>query len=335
VASPAVYRGPVIEPAAVHVVLPAEREPWTRTGLRVRRGDRVTLLGSGTVRWSGGGGAGAKHHLRGRIRGGAVFGCTRDTTTVVVDRTGELELRVHLGNRAGRRGGLEVTVLHWPAGTDPVAGLAAVPATVADPALAAAERARLLDPVVPPPGWVYDPALGPGEIFRHAVVDGRPAASTHSTRTAGILTREVDAPLGPGTRLEWSWRVEALPADGPEDRCAHHDHLGIGVGFGGGPALSWFWSSGHAPVDRAFACPAPGWGERETHVAVRGGPLGLGRWRREGRDLFADHTRFLGAPPPRIDAIRLLAVSHVGGGTGRATFADVAVVAGGRRIRVL
>ena len=34
-------------PVAVHLVLPGSVRPWTATGLTVRRGYRVALLGSG------------------------------------------------------------------------------------------------------------------------------------------------------------------------------------------------------------------------------------------------------------------------------------------------
>jgi hypothetical protein len=62
------------QPAAVRMVLPGgSRGPAPVT--EVRRGDRVTLLGSGRINWSESSG-GAKYHLWGRVPGGEVFGCT-------------------------------------------------------------------------------------------------------------------------------------------------------------------------------------------------------------------------------------------------------------------
>lgn len=98
--------------------------------------------------------------------GGEIFGCTQDTTTVVVDRAGLLELCVYLGVWADRQGSLatgpapyrreqgalEVTVLRWPRGVDPAEGLAALTPGTAEKRLADAERERLLRPVVPPAG---------------------------------------------------------------------------------------------------------------------------------------------------------------------------------------
>lgn len=324
-------------PRTVRLVLPGDRPPWTDTGLTVRRGERITLLGSGRIRWSSGDGAGARRHLWGRVRGGSVFGCARDTTTVVADRSGPLELCVHLGRWADAggalvagsarygpdRGALHVTVLIWPAGTDPVHGLAGLPTEAADPALVAAEQARLRDPVVPPAGWRHGLALGPDEVFRHAYSDGRASVEVRCEDAAAALERDVDVVLVPGTRLEWSWRVQQLPGTGPENVLVGHDHLGITADFGTGHQLSWFWSTVLNPDDDAFRCPVPGW--PLTHVPVRRGPAGLGRWRRESRDLWADHDTLIGPPPARVRSVALLVVSHFGHGTAVATFRDIAL----------
>ncbi|WP_433272712.1 DUF3047 domain-containing protein [Pseudonocardia xinjiangensis] len=343
----------MIEPAAVHLVLPGDAPSWTGTGIEVRRGDRVTLLGSGRISWSPTHWGGPKYHLWGRVPGGEIFGCTQDTTTVVVDSSGPLELCVHLGTWADRsgtlvtsacadefsgqhRGSLAVTVLHWPRGADPVDGLAALRPTTADPQLVAAERRRLLDPVVPPAGWSYLLAPGPGDIYRHAVTDGRPAIDVVCDNAAGVLAKDVDVALHGDTTIEWSWRVEALPGAAPENTTWTHDLLGITAVFTpAAPRLNWFWSTALEPEDDTFGCPVPGRAGRETHIPVRRGPAGLGRWRRECRAVRADHERFVGPAPARIRSLQLVAVSHFGHGTGRATFRDIVLQSGGRRIQVL
>ncbi len=338
-------------PKSVHLTLPGNRPPWTRSGLHVRRGDRVTLLGSGFVRWSPDRdvGAGAKFHLWGRVPGGRAFGCTQDTTTVLVDADGELELCVYLGawaddhgtlgtgNASYRRtsGGLDVTALRWSAGTDPLAGLAALDAGAADPVLVAAERARLLDPVAVPEGWEYLRDFGPGDIYRSARLGGRQAIEVVCDDDAGILRTEVELDMGPDTVVEWTWRVDALPATAPEDTTWTHDYLSIAVEFDSGRDLTWFWSAGLEPVAGTFACPIRGWRDRETHMPVRSGPEGLGSVHRESRNVFDDHSRFMGPPPARIVRVWLIAVSHFGRGLGRATFADIVLTDGERRVQVL
>jgi Protein of unknown function (DUF3047) len=339
---------PRIGPAMVQVVVPGDRPPWTPTGMWVRRGERVTLLGAGRIRWSAACHGGPKYHLWGRVPGGEIFGCTQDTTTVVVDHTGPLELCVYLGVWADstgtlatgegpyrkERGALEVTVLRWPPGTDPVDGLAALEPGTAEPRLVAAERARLLDPVVPPAGWSYLRDIGPADIYRHAVLDGRPAVDVVCDDDAGILVNEVDVALQPDTELAWSWRVDQLPGTEPEDTPFTHDYLSIATVFDTGRDLTWLWSAA-LPPEQAFACPIRGWSDRETHLPIRSGTAGLGSWRREVRNVWADHERFLGPPPARITAVWLIAVSHFGHGCGRATFTDIALHSGGEQVAVL
>lgn len=338
-------------PESVRVSLPGDRPPWTPTGVRVRAGDRVTLLGSGFVRWSPRHdvGAGAKYHLWGRVPGGEIFGCTADTTTVVADTDGELELCVYLGAWAGRSGtlatgdapyarvsgGLEVTILRWPAGVEPLDGLAGLGPDDADLGLVAAERERLAHPVRKPQGWEYLLDFGPGDIYRAAEADGRPAIEVVCDDDAGILRTPVDVALGPDTVLEWTWRVDALPSAVAEDTTFTHDYLSIAVEFDSGRDLTWFWSAALEPVTGTFACPVRGWRERETHMPVRSGTGGLGVLHRERRRVHADHERFVGPAPERIVRVWLIAVSHFGRGSGRAVFSDIVLFDGAARVQVL
>lgn len=330
---------PTPVPEWVHLVLPADRPPWTRTGLIVRRGGRVTLLGSGFVRWfpDRDTGAGAKYHLWGRVPGGRAFGCTQDTTTTVADRDGEFELCIYLGAWADdggtlatgttayqrSSGALEVTALCWARGTDPVDGLASLGPGVADPALVTAERARLSDPVVPPAGWEYLLDVGPGDIYRHARLAGRPAIAVVCADDAGIISTPVALTLDAATTLGWTWRVDALAAGAADEPTWTHDQLGIAVEFDSGRVLSWFWSAALVPAPKSFDGPVPGLRTRRTQVPVRSGTTGLGRAHRESRHVLADHCRFVGAPPAAILRVWLIAVSHLGHGTGRATFSDI------------
>jgi hypothetical protein len=198
------------------------------------------------------------------------------------------------------RGSLDVTVLHWPRGVDPVVGLAALPDGMADPAPARAERARLQDPVVPPAGWNYLLDVGPGDIFRHAAADGRPAIEVHCHDDAGVLEKAVDVELTAGTTVEWRWRVETLPGRGPENTPWSRDLLGVSAVLDDGPgarrasSITWFWSTTLEPEDATFVCPARAHVEHAAH-----GPSRLPRRRAEHRR--PPHPGALTAPalPPR------------------------------------
>lgn len=338
-------------PQIITVTLPADRPPWTATGLQVRAGDRVTLLGAGFVRWSADRdiGAGAKYHLWGRVPGGEVFGCTQDTATVTIDTSGELELCVYVGAWADRTGtlatgvepyrrlsgALTVAVLRWPEGTPPVEGLLALDSGAADPALVAAEVARLRCPVVRPPGWTHLLTFGETDIYRAVTVDGRPAIEVVCEDDAGILQRPCDFPLEETTTLAWTWRVDALPAIAAENSTWTHDYLSIALEFDSGRDLTWFWSAALEPVEDTFDCPVRGWTARETHLPVRRGPEGLGVVHHERRRVWSDHARFMGPPPSRVVAVWLIAVSHFGRRTGRATFSDIRLTTGDRSVQVL
>jgi hypothetical protein len=268
------------------------------------------------------------------VRGGRAFGCTQDTTTAVADRDGELEVCVYRGAWADAygalatgagpyargSGGLQVTAIAWPRGMRAVDGLPTV-----DSALAPAERARLRAPVAHPPGWAHLLDIGPSDVFRAATVDGAPAIEAICDDDIGILTTPVRRPLTSATRLEWSWRVDALPSTRREDEIASHDYLSIAVEFGDGRDLTWFWSA-ELPVDAGFACPAPAWRERETHVPVRSGTDGIGSWQAESRPVHDDVTRFVGDPAARIVGVWLIAVSHFSRSLGRASFRDIRLV---------
>jgi hypothetical protein len=335
-----------VNATVVHVHLPGERPPWTGTGLAVVAGDRVTLLGSGFVRWSDRRdiGAGAKYHLWGRVPGGEIFGCTQDTTTVVVDRSGELELCVYKGAWADRlgtlasgaapyarnSGGLEVTVIRWPAGADVEGELGRL-----DHPLAAIEAGRLAHPVERPAGWAHLLDFGDTDIFRAATVDGRPAIEIVCDNDAGILQTPVDWPLTPTTTFAWRWKVDALPATEAEDTTWTHDYVSIATEFDDGRDLTWFWSAALEPVEATFACPVRAWAWRETHMPLRRGPDGLGQWQAERRNVWDDHARFMGDPPSRIVKVWLIAVSHFGRRLGRATFTDVELADTDRTLAVL
>jgi hypothetical protein len=135
--------------------------------------------------------------------------------------------------------------------------------------------------------------------------------------------------------LEWSWRVDALPSAQREDTMWSHDYLSIAVEFGDGRDLTWFWSAA-LPADSGFACPAPSWRHRETHVAVRSGTDGLGSWHTETRPVFDDVARFTdGRPPERIVSVWLIAVSHFSRSLARGSFAGIRLLDGDTVVRVL
>ena len=320
--------------------LPANVPPWTDLDVAVAAGDEVTILAEGRVvlaeslgLWGG-----PRTFLWGRFApGGEVWNGTRDTATVRADRDGRLELGVYQGEWSSRDGaldtprelyaalggGYDVLVIRWRGGA--AEGLAALRRLAPGDPLLAAEAERLASPILPPAGWEYLWFLGPSEIFRARDTNARRTIELRADDDLGILRRPVDVPLDAGTTLVWRWKVDALPSARAEDTLPTHDYLSIALEFDNGLDLTWMWSAA-LPVGHHFRCPLPHWDQRETHWVVRSGTAELGTWWLESRPVLADYAAAIGgAPPQRVVAVWLIAVSLFGHGEARADFADIEV----------
>jgi len=58
----------------------------------------------------------------------------------------------------------------------------------------------------------------------------RPACAPRSDPRA-IIRRTADATLAISLRLRWSWRVDELPSELPEDTLLTHDSLSVALEF--------------------------------------------------------------------------------------------------------
>ena len=321
--------------------LPAGRPPWFDTGIDVEAGESVTVFADGRVfisrvldLW-----VGPAIQLWCRIgERGPIFRGTRATNTFTAREDGRLWLANYFPGEwqdsSGRTvtphseyarlsGGMSVLAVRWARGTDVHRLFRDFVRDTRVPGLVLAEAERFDQPVPGPEHWDYLWSVGPGETFRPTVApDGRPAIGCHTHGDVGILQREVRAPLLPGTRLRWSWRVDELPIDLAEDTLPSHDYLSIAVEFDDGQDLTYYWSAA-LPEGTVYRCPLPNWNARETHVVVRSGPQGFGRWQDEERDLHADYSRILGGPAREVVRVWLIAISLLQRGHGRCEYASI------------
>ena len=321
--------------------LPATQPPWFDTGFDVGAGESVTVFADGRVFisraldvW-----VGPSIQLWCRIgERGTVFRGTRATNTFTARESGRLWLANYFPGEwtdpSGRTatpdreyarlsGGMSVLTVKWPPGTDVQQLFLGFARETRVPGLVLAEAERFDQPVPAPEHWHYPWYVGPAETFRPTIApDGRPAIGCHTRGDVGILQREARAPLQPGTRLHWSWRVDELPADLAEDTLPSHDYMSIAVEFDDGQDLTYYWSAA-LPEGTVYRCPLPNWNHRETHVVVRSGAQGLGRWLDEERDLYADYTRILGGPAREVVRVWLIAISLLQRGHGRCEYASI------------
>lgn len=319
--------------------------PWTDTGIDLAEGERISVLAGGRLVLSQELDLGFRPNLylwRRIGEKGPIFKAPRDTATHRAASPGRLWLAVapaHWttrdgdwegsdGEHAGLPGAFHALLVRWKG--DPREGLRALRDAAPGDPLVAAEIARLdSPPVATPPGWEYLWFLGESESFRQ--VPG--AIRAQPEDDAAILRRPVALELRPDTRLRWRWKVDRLPGAAAEDQFHTHDYLSIAVEFDNGQDLTWYWSAA-LPPETSFRCPLPWWDRHETHLVVRSGDAGLGRWREEERNVFEDYRRAVGEPPARIVAVWLIAVSVFGHGRGLAEFADIALLAGNERVAV-
>jgi DUF3047 family protein len=313
------------------VSLPAGRSRWADTGIDLAPGDEVTTFAVGGTVLSRAFDVRVRPPLQLWFRaGGPVFRGTRETHSFTAAHAG----RLHLANYAptpwaAPDGSRKVSERQWSRVSGGMHVLVALDAELdalreASP-LVAAELDRRAGAPAAPDGWSYLWEIGDSEIF--AADGGRIACDCHGD--TAILQREVDVELTEATRLRWSWRVDELPSELAEDTPATHDYLSIAVEFDNGQDLTWHWSA-ELPPGHHYRCPFPPWRERETHMVVRSGANGLGRWLTEERAVRADYTAAVGAPPARIVKVWLIAVSHVQRGRGRCAFADIELRDGDR-----
>lgn len=321
--------------------LPATQPPWFDTGLDLEPGESVTVLADGRVFlsrmldiW-----VDPSFQLWCRVGDrGPVFRGTRATNTFTALERGRLWLASYFpgewADPSGRlgtpvegyarvSGGMSVLVVKWARGTDVQQLFRDFARDTRVPGLVLAEAERFDQPLPGPEQWDYLWYLGPGEIFRPGVTnDGRPAIGCHTHGDVGILRRDARVALRPGTRLRWSWRVDELPIDLAEDTLPSHDYLSIAVEFDDGQDLTYYWSAA-LPEGTVYRCPLPTWKDKETHVVVRCGTAGLGRWLDEQRDLHADYTRILGGPAREVVRVWLIANSLFQRGHGRCEYASI------------
>lgn len=335
------------------ISLPAQLPPWMESGIELERGDHVTTLTRGKVSM-----AGMPPYLWFppsfqlwfRIgEGGRIFRGTRDTHTFSADSAGKL----YLGNafpgewadETGRlatpvelyqaaQGGLGIMALRWRCEVEPLDAIKTLVAKGDPLGLLGAEIDRLTSLRAAPAGWHYLWFLGPAEIFHQdGEKTGHIQCRTHGD--VGILQREAAFALAPDTRLNWSWKVDALPSEVAENDATVHDYMSIAVEFDNGQDLTYYWSAGLEP-ETSYRCPLGSWNARETHLVVRSGPDGLGRWLSEERNIYDDYRKAVGGEmPAQIVRVWLIAVSLFQKREGRCEYSDIALSSGTDSLRVV
>ena len=331
------------------VTVPADSAGWIDAGIDVRRGETVSLLATGTAHP-----AGVPQmqfapslFLCYRVRPhGQVAKLPASTTTFTADADGRLEFVAQFpGAWADRNGTLDaawprnaaagrytVAVLVWAGAADE--GLALFAANDAS-GLGSIEFGRLASPLRLPEGWEPLWRTGATEVYREASSPAlSPRILCHCCGGGGILKLPVDFSLDDSTRLDWRWRVTALPSEVAEDTMPTHDYLSIAVEFDNGLDLTYMWSAA-LPVGHVFKCPLPWWDQHETHQVVRSGSGDLGRWQAESQSILQDYASAIGGTPPaRIVGVWLIAVAAFQSRCGECEYQDIRLSGGSGKLDI-
>jgi len=335
------------------VKIPANRPPWTSSGIRLSAGDRVSvfLAGRATIAAAPDIWVGAHFTLWMRIdSSGEIFRTpSGGSYTFTAGQSGELFLgSLFPGDWADRSGALStdsrayervagtiaVLIVLWNA--EPLTGLERLAG--AHPAAATilhAEAARLRNPPITPPGWHYMWSIGNSGIFDSQRSAAREPLMKCCVRDdAAIMQRPMHAALDDTARLRWRWKIDALPSTKREDTVPSHDYLSVAVEFDNGQDLTYLWSAALDP-GTAFRCPIPRWSKRETHMVIRSGQAGLGDWVSEERNIREDYSRAIGSPLAAIVAVWLIAVGIFSHTTGQCEYSGLELVTANRTVALI
>lgn len=328
--------------------LPGNEPPWRGTGVRVAAGQSYSVFAEGRIRWSRRNPSlygGPRFHLWARVvPAGRIVNLSAHTGTFTADTEGELELGIYMGMWKNDRGDLatgveayerlqghlHVTVVAWR--TAGAAAFERLSDAAPLPRLIAQERARLAGYRPPPAGWRYLLETGSAEIYSRQHEQDVIRVDAHDDQ--GILVKEVDFELTPASRISWRWRLETQPSAVAEDQVHTHDYISIAAQVDNGRDLTWMWSAA-LPDETHFPCPIQAWSSRETHLVIRGGVTGIGRWCSEERNVVADVRRTMGFSPQCVVTIWLIAVSSFQHGIARAEFSDIRLHDNSRSLQVL
>lgn len=328
------------------IYLGADMAPWLDTGMNIEPGEQVSVLLNGKV-WL------SRHYdisLEAPIQvwrrigpDGRISRGQQATDTFVAEQGGTLQLKnlptrwlnpqgAYQGEPApfnpDAGGGVSIAVIRWAPGTDIATELANLAEGRNAPDWSKAEVKRLKTASRQPAGWQYLWELGPAAIFSEQLADSQDGGPSHridahTNNDVAILQKDVDLPLSTETALQWSWKVDKLPALAAETNAISHDYLSIAVEFENGKDLTYLWSR-ELPVGLSFPCPLEGWKDREAHIVARSGTGDLGKWLNESHSILADYDKAIGGPAPgRIVRIWLIANSVFGRGEGRAQFGNL------------
>lgn len=309
------------------ISLPANRIPWTATGIVLKKDDGVSTFASGRV-WRS---RLLDLWLRPQFAlwfkvgiNGCVFNSSWHSNTFTATEEGELYVANQFPGQFGEpdggrlatplsvygkaEGRFELLIIAWKARANvseilekvDVDGSAKTPSLVSQ----ALERIKRDAHPSVPEDWRLLWFLGTSSIYSLVQHNSQPCMHCKPYQNVGILQKDLEPPLpfSKNTRVSWDWIISSLPSRLREDLTFSHDYLSIAFEFENGRDLTYTWSW-ELPKDFGYWCPLPAWADREYHIVIRSGTEELGQWLHEDRDLYSDYVKFVEEGDERSPAI--------------------------------
>lgn len=157
--------------------------------------------------------------------------------------------------------------------------------------------------------------------------DGRTVLRADSSAAASGLYREVNVDLGKTPILNWTWKVDRIPAASADERTRAGDDYParVYVVFSRGLmlwqtyAINYVWSS-RLPVGSSWP---NAFTSNARMIAVESGSDRTGLWVFERRDVRADYRRLFGEEPGRVDAVAVMTDTDNTGTNATAWYGDI------------
>lgn len=335
------------------IYLPANVLPWQKTDIDIKKGEKMTIISHGKVYLMKQFNFFLEPFLQLWFRIGSegeIFNGPRNSFTFTSDEQGKLYIGNYLQDWADKKGktnpkdermykvykpegGISILVIKWYG--EPLKGLKKIKSIGDYKNLLEAELKALENPIQRPRDWNYLWSVGESNVFWECSDNIKEKKICCTARGQGaILQKEVDIDLKPMTKFHWSWKIEKLPSDKAENNFFFHDYLSVAVEFDNGQDITYHWSP-ELPVETFYRCPFPTWNKRETHIVVRSGKVGLGKWINEERNLYEDYKRAIGVPPEKIVRIWLIASTFVQKKEGKIEFSEISIKDTNKIIQIL
>jgi hypothetical protein len=151
-----------------------------------------------------------------------------------------------------------------------------------------------------PDGWKGQTWGSPKYEFRIATQGGRKALHLKSQNDSSTISKEIKVDVKSHPVLQWSWQAVTLPKGGDARKSATDDQAAqLYVTFPRFPSqvrsriISYLWDTS-APAGSVFKSEKTG---LVTYVVVRSGPVDLGKWVTESRNVLEDYKKIYGEDP--------------------------------------